>query len=129
MWALTSRPSSESLATSSRRTSPEEMCGTPSSRARRTPCVPFPPPGGASIRTLTPRAYRLDGRRSPVGLLAVAALGPRGPEAVLRAFRLAPVDVPRRLRLRWLGTEHRLRVDRGRGRAALPAVEEDEDDS
>ena len=41
------------------------MCSTPSSRASRTPCVPFPPPGGASMRTLTARAYR--GNNSPCG--------------------------------------------------------------
>src|SRR3954447_14563784 len=34
------------------------MCSPPSSCAIRSPCVPLPLPGGPSIKTFTPRAYR-----------------------------------------------------------------------
>src|SRR4051812_30173483 len=38
------------------------MCSTPSSCAIRSPCVPLPLPGGPSIKTFTPRAYRFAAR-------------------------------------------------------------------
>src|SRR3954452_24765396 len=38
------------------------MCSTPSSGAIRSPCVPLPLPGGPSIKTFTPRAYRFAAR-------------------------------------------------------------------
>src|SRR3954471_2001858 len=121
MWVFTSRPSAVSSATSARRTSPEEMWGTPSSSARRTPCVPLPPPGGASMRTLTPPSLPR--------VLAVAAAGPAGPEAVLRTLGTAAFDVPDGLRTRGFGAPDRLRLDGRRRRAPLPAVEQDEDDA
>src|SRR5687768_8048411 len=60
-WA-TSRPIGVSWATAARSRSPEEMCSTPRASAIRAPCVPFPPPGGASMSTFTARAYPLVGQ-------------------------------------------------------------------
>src|SRR3954447_6428323 len=51
MYSATWRPTGVSAATAARSRSPEEMCSIPSSPAIRTPCVPLPPPGGASIKT------------------------------------------------------------------------------
>ena len=51
------RPSGVPAATASRSSSPEG-CSTPSARASRSPCVPFPLPGGPSTSALHPASLR-----------------------------------------------------------------------
>src|SRR5581483_11666873 len=48
-----------------RMTSPVETFGTPSAAASRSPCVPFPQPGGPSSTTITGRASETHVARPP----------------------------------------------------------------
>ena len=108
------------------------MCSTPSSFASREPCVPLPPPGGASISTFTGRAYRP--RRAGLGHPPLLSGGWPSPT---RGFPASPARRGRPCPMR-SGVAARASTRPARARAGagdalslstLPAVEQDEDDA